>query len=163
MRKIKSHNLAQLLMTLRFTPEAKRRAQLEAAERLFSLVDGDKQYPYDFVCFHITGYQPRGGLDQEIIAGGDLRDDLQLFITKLSGKLATPVSQAGERVWTVEELAARFNVATKTISRWRTRGLLPRKFVFDDGVHRLAFLESAVERFARENPDLVAWRAGSGV
>jgi len=33
---------------------------------------------------------------------------------------------------------------------------LPRKFVFEDGVHRLGFLESAVERFARENPELVA-------
>ncbi|MBP7049868.1 MAG: sigma-70 family RNA polymerase sigma factor [Phycisphaerae bacterium] len=156
MRKIKSHNLAQLLMQLRFTPEAKRRAQLEAAEKLYGLVDKDKQYPYDFVCFHITGFQPKGEQEQEIIAGGDLRNDLQVFITKLSGKLATPIAEAGERVYTVEELAVRFSVATKTIDRWRARGLLPRKFVFDDGVHRLGFLESVVERFARENPELVA-------
>ena len=33
MRKIKSPNLAQLLMQLRFTPEAKRRAELEALEK----------------------------------------------------------------------------------------------------------------------------------
>ncbi len=156
MRKIKSHNLAQLLMQLRFTPEAKRRTQLGAAEKLYALIDKDKQYPYDFVCFHITGFQPKGGQEQEIVAGSDLRDDLQIFITKLSGKLATPVADAGERVYTVEELAARFSVATKTIDRWRTRGLLPRKFVFADGVHRLGFLESVVERFAHENPDWVA-------
>jgi len=160
MRKIKSPNLAQLLMQLRFTPETKRRAQLEAAERLYSIIDKAKEYPYDFVCFQITGYQPRGGQEQEIIAGRDLRDDLQIFIARLSGKLAVPVSEVGEKVWTVEDLAARFKVTTKTVNRWRKRGLLARKFIFNEtagpAIHRLGFLESAVERFARENPELVA-------
>lgn len=155
MRKIKSHNLAQLLMQLRFTPETKRRAQLDAAERLYCLVDPAKQYPYDFVCFHITGFQPKANLEPEIMIGVDLRDDLQIFIAKLSGKLALPARQEQERVCTIEELAAKFQVSTKTINRWRSRGLLARKFVFDDGVHRLGFVESAVEKFARENPDLV--------
>jgi RNA polymerase primary sigma factor len=156
MRKIQSHNLAQLLMQLRFTPEGKRRAQLEAAEKLYARIDKDKQYPYDFVCFHITGFQPKGPFEQEIVSGSDLQADLQIFIAKLSGKLAVSVAQEGERVWTIEELALKFNVSTKTINRWRPRGLLARKFVFDDGTHRLGFLESAVERFARENPELVA-------
>jgi RNA polymerase primary sigma factor len=160
MRKIKSHNLAQLLMQLRFTPEARRRTQLAAAARLYSLVEEDKQYPYEFVCFHITGFQPRSGGDQEIIQGRDLRDDLQLFIAKLSGRLATPVAQESEKVYTIQDLAARFKVSTKTIDRWRKRGLLARKFVFDDGTHRLGFLESTVEKFAGENPQLVA-AAGS--
>jgi RNA polymerase sigma factor (sigma-70 family) len=39
-------------------------------------------------------------------------------------------------------------------------GLLARKFVFDGVGCRLGFLESAVERFAHENPDLVA-KAGT--
>ena len=160
MRKIKSHNLAQLLMQLRFTPEGKRRAQLAAAARLYSLVEEDRQYPYEFVCFHITGFQPRSGPEQEIVTGRDLRDDLQLFIAKLSGRLATPVAQENEKVYTIQDLAARFKVSTKTIDRWRKRGLLARKFVFDDGAHRLGFLESTVEKFARENPHLVT-AAGS--
>jgi RNA polymerase sigma factor (sigma-70 family) len=155
MRKIKSHNLAQLLMQLRFTPEAKRRAQLEAAERLFSLIDRDRQYPYDFVYFHITGFQPKGGLEQEILAGTDLRDDLQIFIAKLSGRMAVSVAEESEKISSIEDLAARFKVSTKTIARWRTRGLLARRFVFGDGAHRLGFLESTVEKFARDNPDLV--------
>ncbi|HON92457.1 MAG TPA: sigma-70 family RNA polymerase sigma factor [Sedimentisphaerales bacterium] len=155
MRKIKSHNLAQLLMQLRFTPEAKRRAQLEAAERLFAMIDKDRQYPYDFVCFHITGFQPKGGTVQEILGGTDLRDDLQIFIAKLSAKLAQPVAEQNEKVFTIESLAAKFNVSTKTIARWRAKGLPARKFIFEDGGHRLGFLESTVERFAREHPDLV--------
>ncbi len=156
MRKIKSPNLAQLLMQLRFTPEVKRRAQLEAAERLYCLVDPQKQYPYDFVCFHITGFQPKSNPEPEVIAGRDLLDDLQVFITKLSGRLALPAAEATEKVHTIEELAARFNVSTKTIDRWRKRGLLARKFLFEGAGCRLGFLESMVERFARLNPSLVA-------
>ncbi len=156
MRKMKSPNLAQLLMQLRFTPERKRRAQLEAAERLYALVEENRQYPYDFVCFQITGYNPKTGVEQELLQGRDLRDDLQIFIAKLSGRHATAAAQENEKVYTVEELAARFDVSTKTISRWRKRGLLARKFIFDDGTRRLGFLESTVEKFVQENPDLVA-------
>jgi RNA polymerase primary sigma factor len=148
--------LAQLLMQLRFTPEPKRRAQLEAAEKLYCLVDPEKQYPYDFVCFHITGFQPKSNVEPEVIAGRDLLDDLRIFVSKLSGRLALPAAKAGQKVHTIEELAARFRVSTKTIHRWRKRGLLARKFVFDGGERRLGFLEAAVERFVRENPALVA-------
>lgn len=155
MRRIKSHKLAQLLMQLRFTPEPKRRAQLEAAEKLFAIVNDDRQYPYDFICFQITGYAPKSSGEQELLDGRDLKDDLQVFLTKLSGKLATPVSQESERVYSIDELAAKFDVSTKTIGRWRKRGLLARKFVFPDGVHRLGFLESTVETFARDNAALV--------
>jgi len=145
MRKIKSPNLAQLLMQLRFTPEAKRHAQLQAAERLYSLIEEGRQYPYDFVCFHITGFHLKSSVEEGLIEGRDLRDDLQIFIAKLSGKLAIPVTQESERVYTVGDLASRFKVSTKTIDRWRKRGLLARKFIFEDGGHRLGFLESAVE------------------
>ncbi len=155
MGKIKSPNLAQLLMQLRFTPEVKRRAQLEAAERLYCLVDPQKQYPYDFVCFHITGFGPKSNPEPEVIAGRDLLDDLQIFISKLSARLALPAAQASEKVHTIEELAARFQVSTKTIDRWRKRGLLARKFLFEGAGRRLGFLESAVERFVRANPALV--------
>ncbi len=156
MRKIKSDKLAQLLMQLRFTPESKRRAQLEAAERLYALVQDDRQYPWEFVYFHITGFHSKGGLEQELLTGRDLLDDLQLFIAKLSGRLATPVAQESEPVHTIEELAKRFSVSTKTIDRWRKRGLLARKFIFADDTHRFGVLESAVEKFIQDNPALVA-------
>lgn len=155
MRKIKSDKLAQLLMQLRFTPESKRRAQLEAAEKLYAIVQEDMQYPWDFVYFHVTGFHSKLGLEQELIAGRDLLDDLQVFIAKLSGRLATPITGETEPVHTIDELAKRFDVSTKTIDRWRKRGLLARKFVFPDGTHRFGVIESAVERFVQENPSLV--------
>jgi len=160
MRKIQNHNLAQLLMQLRFTPEQKRRNELAAAEKLYGLIDRAKRYPFDFVCFHITGYNPKDGYDKELIEGRSLLEDLEVFIARLSGKLAEPVAEQTERVYTVEELAGRFGVSTKTIGRWRRRGLLARKFVFPDGVHRFGFPESTVERFALDNAELVA-KAGS--
>jgi len=156
MRKIRSDKLAQLLMQLRFTPESKRRAQLEAAGRLYSLVQEDKQYPWDFVYFHVTGFHSKGGLEQELLNGRDLLDDLQIFIAKLSGRLATPVARESEPVYTIEELARRFSVSTKTIDRWRKRGLLARKFIFPDGAHRFGILDSAVGKFIQDNPALVA-------
>ncbi len=155
MRTIKNPNLAQLLMQLRFTPEDKRRNELEAAEKLYALIDDTRQYPFDFVCFHITGFHPQSGIDHHLIDGKDLREDLELFIAKLSGKLVTSVQEQGERVYTAEELAERFNVSTKTITRWRRRGLLARKFRYRDGGRRYGFLESTVERFVQENPNLV--------
>jgi len=155
MRKIKNHNLAQLLMQLRFTPEKKRRNELEAAEKLYALVDETKRYPFDFVCYHITGFYPKGSIDKQLIDGGDLLDDLELFISKLSGKLAEPVAEQQEKVYTIEELAQRFDISTKTVGRWRRRGLLARKFVFEDGGHRLGFLESTVEQFVQDHAELV--------
>ena len=61
---------------------------------------------------------------------------------------------AGERVLTVEELAKRFNVSTKTISRWRRLGLVSRRFVMD-GRKRVGFLESSVDRFVQRNSERV--------
>ncbi|MBM4029609.1 MAG: hypothetical protein FJ280_30055, partial [Planctomycetes bacterium] len=155
MRRIKSPSLAQLLMQLRFTPEIKRRAQLAAAEKLFGLIEPQKQYPYDFVCFHITGFMPKSNPEPEVLPGRDLLDDLQVFISKLSARLALPATEAGEPVHTIEDLAARFHVSTKTVHRWRKRGLLARKFIFAGGQRRLGFPDSTVERFVHENPSLV--------
>ena len=56
MRKIKNQNLDQLLMQLKFTPEKKRLKQLEDTEKLFSIIDRDKEYPFEFVFFSYYGF-----------------------------------------------------------------------------------------------------------
>lgn len=159
MRQIKNRNLAQLLMQLRFTPEKHRRKQLDAAERLIRLIDEQKGYPFEFVCFQITGFHPKALPEQPLIKGGELAEDLRIFISKLSGQLARPIAEQNQKVYTIEELAAVFGVSTKTINRWQKRNLIARKFVFDDGKKRFGFLQSAVDKFARANPQLVT-RAG---
>jgi len=156
MRRIKNQDLAQLLMQLRFTPEKKRQKQLDAAVKLFSITDKDKEYPFEFVHFNITGFQPKTLNQPQLMKGEELLEDLRVFISKLSGKLARPVAEQGEKVYTIEELADALNVSRKTIDRWRKRGLIARKFIFEDGVKRLGLPQSSVDKFIQKNPDLVA-------
>jgi RNA polymerase sigma factor (sigma-70 family) len=156
MRDIKNKNLEQLLVQLKFTPEKKRLKQLEAAEKLFTIIDEEKEYPFEFVFFRITGFHPAGPGADELIKGDELLDDLQIFIAKLSSMLARPVSEQKQKIYTVDELAKKFGVSKKTIHRWRRRGLLAKKFIFDGGRKRLGFPQSRVDKFLEDNPDLVA-------
>ena len=156
MRQIKNQNLAQLLMQLRFTPQKKRRKQLDAAEKLLAIIQSDKEYPFEFVCFHITGFHPKALPEQQPIKGDELAEDLRIFIAKLSSQLVLAVAEQNQKVYTIEELAASFDVSTKTIHRWRKRSLIARKFIFDDGKKRIGFLQSAVDKFLKENPNLIA-------
>jgi RNA polymerase primary sigma factor/RNA polymerase sigma factor len=56
-----------------------------------------------------------------------------------------------EPVLSIEDLAKRFNVSTKTISRWREHGLVAQRYTVG-GRKRVGFLASAVERFIHNNP-----------
>jgi len=155
MRKIQNHNLAQLLMQLRFTPLKKRRKQLDSAEKLFEIIEEGREYPFEFVCFKITGFHPKGLVNGPLIKGGELKEDLRIFILKLSGQVARCVSDYDEKVYTVDELARLYGVSAKTINRWRKRGLIARKFIFSDGKKLLGFTQSRVEKFVAENAELV--------
>jgi RNA polymerase primary sigma factor len=154
MRKIKSQSLAQLLLQLRFTPENKRRTQLDAAEKLYAIIDSEKEYPFEFVCFHITGFHPKSPMAEELIKGDDLLDDLRIFIYKLSGRLARPTAEQSQKIYTVKELADTLGVSTKTVYRWRKQGLIARKYIFGDGRIHLGFSQSTVDKFLKANPDL---------
>ena len=156
MRGIKDHNLSQLYLQLRFTPAKQRKKELDSAEKLLGLIDKEKEYPFEFVLYHITGYAPKKLSELPLIKGEELIGDLQVFISKLSGQVAEPVFEQGERIYTIEELAKKFGVSTKSLSRWRRQELIGRKFVFGDGKKRLGFSQSTVEKFARNNPELVS-------
>ena len=156
MRWIKNQNLAQLLAQLRFTPQKQRQQQLDSAEKLLALIDTDTEYPFDFVCFRITGFHPKDPPEGQPVKGDQLAEDLQIFISRLSGQLARPVAEQNEKVYSIEELAAAFGVSTKTVHRWRRRGLIARKFIFEDGKKCFGFAQSAVDRFIEANPDFVA-------
>ena len=66
------------------------------------------------------------------------------------GNVPQPTA-ASDNVLTIEDLADRFNVSTKTISRWREHGLVAERHLVG-GRRRVGFLASAVERFIRDNP-----------
>ncbi|MHC4843790.1 MAG: sigma-70 family RNA polymerase sigma factor [Planctomycetota bacterium] len=156
MRKIQSKHIAELLGQLRFTPLKKRQKEVDAAEELLSIIEPDKEYPFEFVCFKITGYHPKTEAHNVLIKGDVLAEDLRIFISKLSGEVGSHVRQQREKVYSLEELAKKFNVSTKTINRWRKHGLVARKFLNDDYTKRLGFLESSVDKFLELNPELVS-------
>ncbi|MHC4354980.1 MAG: helix-turn-helix transcriptional regulator [Planctomycetota bacterium] len=112
--------------------------------------------------FKITGFNLKSPDGGDLIRGDQLLEDLRVFVSKLGGKLARPVAEQTETIYTVAELAERIGVSTKTISRWRTRGLIPRKYIFADGVRRLGFRHSKVDDFVDANPGLVGKARGFG-
>ena len=68
-----------------------------------------------------------------------------------AGDLGDAPVRADAEVLSIEELAKRFNVSTKTISRWRAHGLVARRHDVG-GRKRVGFLTSDVERFVATNP-----------
>lgn len=146
--------MADLTHQLTLSPVRLRLRQLDAIEHLVDLIDAEKAYPYDFVCHHITRYRPRNARPQRPMVGKRLIEDLVVMVEDLSNK---PVLPAGvvRPCWTTEELAARLKVSTKTICRWRRRGLPGRRLRFPDGTVRMAFLERGIRRFVVKHHALV--------
>lgn len=138
---------------VRYAPREKKLEQVNAAERLITEIQPEKSYPYEYLCFRITGYRPETDLNVKI-QGDDVLHDLRLLVEDLTDSADLPADAVGEQVLTVEELAKQFNVSTKTISRWRELGLVSRRLVFD-GRKRVGFLRSSVDRFVRDHYDRV--------
>lgn len=133
----------------RFARREHKVEQLSRAEQLLAEVAPAREYPYQYVCFRITGYRPDLYPDL-VLAGSDLSHDLRLFIEEISASAEIPVEEAGEKVLTVEDLSSEFQISTKTVNRWRDRGLVSRRFLID-GRQRVGFLKSSVERFVQSH------------
>ena len=155
MRMPENENLVRLLLQIRFTPQKQLDRQFAAAADLLETIDKNKLYPFDFVCFRITGYRPKT-TGNDLIKGEDLARSLRIFLARLGSRLARRVERVGEAVYTTEQLAARLHVSTKTISRWRNRGLVAQKFIFPDGRKRIGFAQSSVDRFTANEPERVS-------
>jgi len=139
---------------VRFAPPNRRLEQLARAERLLAEVDTGKNYPYQFVCYRITEFRP-DTYPELLIPGEDLRHDLGLFISRLAESMpAVPVEEVREPVLTLEEMSRKLNVTTKTLNRWRKRGLIGLPVLFG-GRRQVGFLPSLVDPFLTTNQDRV--------
>jgi len=139
---------------VRFAPPARRLEQLARAERLLAEIDLDRAYPYQFVCFRITEFRP-DTYPELLIRGEDLRHDLGLLIAELAESMpAVPVEEVQEPVLTLEEMSLKLNVTTKTLNRWRKRGLIGLPVLFG-GRRQVGFLASLVDPFLTTNQDRV--------
>jgi RNA polymerase sigma factor (sigma-70 family) len=131
---------------MEFAPHDVRLRQLTAAEDLLNLIEPARAYPLDFVIFKITEYRPKE-TDQELLTGIALQHDLGLLIEQVSNSLNLHAAALDEPVLDIEDVCERFNVTSKTIQRWRRKGLAARRFLFADGKRRVGFLLGSVERF----------------
>ena len=156
MAKFRIDTLAELARQMQFTPHDVRAAQLVAAEELLHGLEALKAYPLEFVVFRITGYRPKVQIDQDLLTGLALQHDLGLLIEQVSDTLEVHAATVAEPVLDIDAVCERFNVTSKTIQRWRRKGLPARKFVFPDGKRRVGFLISSVERFFAGHKDQVA-------
>jgi RNA polymerase sigma factor (sigma-70 family) len=157
--KFRIDKIGDLCRQLSFTPHEGRLAQVTAAEELLLEIQPAKAYPFNFIVFRITGYSPKK-LDQTLLTGIALQHDLGLLIEQVSETLNLPEADSHQPVMTIEDVAQRFNVTSKTIQRWRRRGLAARRFIFKDGKRRVGFMLGMVERFLAIHRDQVI-RAGN--
>src|SRR4029078_12977013 len=116
----------------RYAPKDRRLEQVERAELLLGEIEPSKPYPYEDLCFRITGYRPEGW-SALVLDGADAQHDLRLFVEDLSSTVRQAVEQVSEHVLTVAEVGRRFNVSTRTVTRWRRQGLVAPRCVMWGG------------------------------
>ncbi|MEO6810888.1 MAG: sigma-70 family RNA polymerase sigma factor [Isosphaeraceae bacterium] len=137
----------------RFAPKERRLRWIDQAEALLTEIRPETGYPYDYLCFRITGYRPEES-STLVLEGTDVKHDLCLFLEELSRTVNQEVSQVGEPILTVDAISRKFQVSTRTVSRWRQQGLVARRFLIDGRV-KVGFLESSVTRFVTDHRDQV--------
>jgi RNA polymerase primary sigma factor len=153
--KFRLDSIGALARQMEFTPTDARATQVAAAEQLLHAIDPTKVYPLDFITFKITGYHPKDA-DVDGLTGLALQHDLGLLIERVSDTLDVTTISLTEPVLAIDDVTERFNVTSKTIQRWRRKGLPARRFIFPDGKRRVGFLISSVERFFAAHHDQVA-------
>ncbi len=151
------HNMASLAAQILRGPRRLRLRQLHNIEFLLSVIETSRDYPYDFVCHALTGYRTRNGDDDSrLLPADELVGDLVTLAEQLSEDADLTIANWSDRVFSANELSQRFDVSTKTIFRWRKRGLAGWKFRFPDRRKRLLFTDHSVRRFVAQNTGLVA-------
>lgn len=128
-------------------------AVVERAEELFYKVDRSRLYSVMKVSRRLLGST---GIDiaGTTVPGDDIRHDLCRLIEDLSKRCLRDPRQMEQPVLLPEDVARQFNVSAKTVSRWRRKDLTGRYFLVE-GRKRIGYLERSVERFAKNNPELI--------
>ncbi|MBN2377509.1 MAG: sigma-70 family RNA polymerase sigma factor [Sedimentisphaerales bacterium] len=144
-------NLGELLKQSKFAPEKQRLIQLNACETLIRIIRPHTEYPWEFVCFHITGYRPRNYALETRYSFNDLVNDLPIFAAELSRDMEITAEKYKGKTFTVETLAQKFDVCQKTINRWRSDGLIGRYMRFENGRKRLVFTAAGVEHYIKNH------------
>ena len=138
--------LADLHRQLMLSPADVRARYADRLERFLLELEPARTYPYEFVYFRVVGMRS-AVTNLQTFAGAELTPDLVLLLEALSAGTAPTASAAGEKVYTTDEVCERLGVTSRTLHRWRRRGLMARRYVFPDGGRRLGIRASVLDRF----------------
>lgn len=160
MSRYRLDSICSLARQLAFAPLDVRDRQIAAAEELLISLDPTRAYPLDYITFRVTGFQTKTQeVSAELLTGIALQHDLGLLIEKVSDTLNQRTADRAEPVLTIDDLTEKFNVTSKTIQRWRRRGLPARRFIFADQKRRVGFRLSIVEQFLATHRQCVEAKA----
>lgn len=146
--------VGDLFQQLRYAPPETRERLMNAAERLLAEIEPERFYPEAFITFRVTGYRPETEADA-LLLGKALIQDLGNFVTRLSATLRLPAERNGSPARSIEDIARDLNVSTKSIERYRRRGLVCHYVMFSSGDRTLACYSDALKRFRSSSRSLV--------
>ncbi len=139
---------------VRFAPPHRRLEQLARGEKLLVEIDEAREYPFQYVCYRITEFRPES-YPNLLISGADLVHDLGLFLGNLADSMPPMTAEeVNEPVFTMEEFSRKLNVTSRTINRWRKRGLIGIP-VLHQGRRQIGFVASLVEPFLNAHSDQI--------
>jgi transposase len=151
--------LDELARQLVRAPAERRAEQVRRAERLHDEIEPDASYPFDYLVYRITGF--RAETDETVLLIGEaVAADLRLLIDTLSRSIRITPSP-GESLDTLDALARRLGVSTKTIERWRKDGLRWR-WTFDPqrGKSVITISLAALAAFRERSPHRIEQARG---
>jgi len=144
--------MRQLRKQLLYAAETVRQRHVQRLERLYASVKADREYTYEYVFYRATGFRPETN-GRPALPGERLRGDLRTLLADLCETVTFEAASAKGPVYTIDDLTARFSVSTKTISRWRRRGLLSRRYVFPRARELLAEKTEYMDNEVFGDPD----------
>lgn len=139
---------------VRYAPQPVRLEQMQRAEELIDELQPSGTYWYEDLCQKLTNYRPNR-YPNLTLNGNEAVHDLHRFVEDLSDSANLTVDMVSEPVLSLEDVSQRYHVSTKTVTRWRQRGLVARRFRIGSR-KQIGFLESSVHRFVLRHRDEVA-------
>lgn len=140
---------------LKYSAPRQKRAQMARAEELYWDIEPERNYPLEWVVYRLTEYRPVDVDESVTLVGGAIRDDLLAMVERVSRSLGDRVDVYDPAALDIGEVCARLGVSSKTVSRYRKRGLFARWLKFGDERMKLGFFDDSIDRFVAESGDLV--------
>jgi len=139
--------------SIRDLPRIDRLRQIDRAERVAAEILPAGSYPFRDIYRRLLE-QNLDAPSKVTLTGEQALHDLRLFVEEVSASATVDAEYVSEPILSVRDVSERFNVSTKTVDRWRDKGLMSRRFRFGNR-SRIGFLESSVRRFVRDHADEV--------